>query len=836
MDANRQKFWMLSEKSDFSFPDGSLKWDEAERTLTLASTASLGALPMDRSEARMLSGASPATIDSFGNWAEVDETSTSVLARGAFDDPVTIYQTQPGHRVLDLAMGMDGILYMVLGQIEGTSFVVMQDRRNRWDNARLEMEGFSPDCIVADSQNGAWALDRAGKKMARIRGAPLKKRFSIPYCPGTARPCEENPDPPELFVCEDVKFPADRELVAFAGSPDSTISILMWPPDRLGEAEVLQIRNGQMLETVQLSGSVAPFSIGYAGGHHWAILFKDVKEAVVYEISEGIKTKSKAPCGNRYPLVDWNGGRFVGSITDPVYYLSRTAPDIFAPRSLHRLSLPGYAATGDAVSSKIFDGGLHQTQWHRIYLEAVIPPGTGIQVFLFAADDKAAFLSDHDEMEHRFGSFPRVAQEDQVPKGAWVNAASEIPFHTGLANCSAKKDRAGLFTCLVQRSSGRTRTVTGRYLKIRIALSGNRQATPKVFAVRIYAPRFSYLDHYLPECYRETEDGCEDSLQNGTGAASGPDFMQRFLGLFESVLTPLEDMAAGAWMVTDPGSAPEDALDWLSNWISLTLEPGLSIPAKRKMLGQATRLFRKRGTLEGLSRILDIATNGDVSSGKIVILEDFRLRRILATIIGADLDDDENPLTLGISDSGNSYVGKTLFVGDEEQKELLALFRPSGDASENKQVIQFYSRLAHRVTLLVHQRITKEKFKLVRRIAKEQIPAHVRLRISTASKGLMLGMAALTGVDTRPNKEKERLPAKVGKSFIGRGDFILGAPSLDPRMEGGQGYLIPGYQEPTADAGPDDEAELGESFTLDGSGSRAYGGLRISRYIWTMTQ
>ena len=74
----------------------------------------------------------------------------------------------------------------------------------------------------------------------------------------------------------------------------------------------------------------------------------------------------------------------------------------------------------------------------------------------------------------------------------------------------------------------------------------------------------------------------------------------------------------------------------------------------------------------------------------------------------------------------------------------------------------------------------------------------------------------------------------IGGSYIGRRDFIQGIGSLDPRLEAaGASEVKPGMRRPEAYAA-DVQAEFGQSFTLDASGSQAYEGRDIASYNWKL--
>lgn len=837
MDANGVIFWMLADGEQFDFPDSKAVWDEQHRVLRLRSERFLSNLSTDRDIARILANQSPVTLDEFGTFAALNKDRSQVLASGVLETTVPIFTAAEGQQILDMCMGEDGVLYLAVATAELQSAVIMVDRRDRWLPVTLTTAGFVPDRIVARAGDGAWALDRAQGRVASIKGTPLPRRPLMEYHPATARPCRENPNPPRINLQEDLAFPADHSIVAIAANPNRQTAILLWPRDDTVEAIIILLDENGFSTPVQLAHAVAPFAVGWVGDERWAVLFHELNEAVVYRIPSDNPPQRAHMVGDRYPLKRgappvWSNKPFCNSLNEPVHYQSSADGAHLKTRPLHRLSMPALANSAQVTVRQPFDSGASGTAWHRIYLEASLPPGTGVSVFLAAADDAAA-LESAPEMEHRFGTIPSKSgiKSSALPVGIWVTDASEIPFHPGMLSCPREKDIAGLFTVLVQRPGRKVRTLQGHYLRVRLEIFGNGITTPEIAALRFYAPRFSYLDRYLPELYRETEYGPQ---ADKIGTATGADFLQRYLCLFESLLTPIEDKVAAAHVVTDPQSAPPDALDWLSGWLGLTLLPGLSEARKRRMLTEATWLYRKHGTLPGLALALDIATDDLVTCGDIVILEDYRLRRTFATILGADLADEEDPLMMGIVASGNSYVGDTLFLGEEEKYEFLALFLPeTAETPEELESIQeLFERLAHRITVLVHHETAAEELRLIRRVVEVETPAHVQARILAVSTPLLVGLSALVGVDTYLRQRPPRRPARTGASHIGRRDYIQGLGSLDPRLESGPPVAVqPGMRRPIAGVA-DVDAEFGHSFTLDASGSEAFGDREIELYHW----
>jgi hypothetical protein len=150
-----------------------------------------------------------------------------------------------------------------------------------------------------------------------------------------------------------------------------------------------------------------------------------------------------------------------------------------------------------------------------------------------------------------------------------------------------------------------------------------------------------------------------------------------------------------------------------------------------------------------------------------------------------DLADEDDPLTRGVAVSGNSYLGRTFFLGTDEQREFLALFRPDATqtGAEAGQVALLLDGFANRATVLVHREMDEDQLRLIRRLAQQESPAHVETTVLLAGRPLIVALTSLLGVDSYLRSRPPRPDALEQASRLG-GAFLRDAASLDPRVEG----------------------------------------------------
>jgi phage tail-like protein len=771
VDANLQRACQLADEADWAFGTGTT-WEANSRVIRLVS-ARVPTWTEDTAAGTTRVAQPPGSYDRFNTRAVVIRTEVvpgsprwSVVASGGAPGSTTLVADSAAE-ITDAAIGYDDVLYLALGDR-----VRLHDLRGRWADADVK----TPAWRLAAAPAGCYVLAAVatGSPIGKVIGLPMRP-LPEEYAADVFRPQPEDPDPPRYIQITTV--PAGVTAAGIATSPTGALALLGWTAT--GNAPLYLLGASAFGPPLLLAGTTRPYSLTWVEATKVAVLVATSAgtTAAVYPTS-GAGTVS--PVGDLYPLRQPTGEPFFHGTELPPRYPSSNA----VARPLVPVSWPSFVTAGEVTSATPVDGTATATTWHRIYLEAAIPAGTSIRVKVAASDERVAPTDDADWFEHRFGD-PTGASPD-VPLGTWLDAPSETPFHPGLLPCPAREGVAGLFTALVQRAGRRVRSLAGRYLWVKVDLVGDGRTTPELAALRLYAGRRGYAGLYLPELYREDTFGSEADLP---AKATPADFLDRLLGTFESVLTPLEDQIASAWLLTTPKRVPDDAIDWLASWIGFVFAADLTIDRRRAMLERAWELYQRRGTLKGLALALELASNGAVSKGEVVLIEDFRLRRTFATILGVELDDPSDPLLPGLLASGNSLVGKTLFLGEDDQKSFLALFAPdlaigtpTQIAANEDAITEFFDQLAYRATVLVHQEMEEQDLGLLQQIIDLEAPAHVEVKIVPAIYRFRVAVSSLVGVDTFLAPKPAPGPVTLDTSQLGVRDLILRLPSLDPRL------------------------------------------------------
>jgi phage tail-like protein len=295
-----------------------------------------------------------------------------------------------------------------------------------------------------------------------------------------------------------------------------------------------------------------------------------------------------------FPMRLFGGKGLVAANGQPWYdFGDGWIPLVAQPRSR-------YVETGVAITP-VLDGGEPGCVWHRLTIDAILPPDTSLAVSSVASDDEGALA---------------LAEWSPEPSPIERRTGVEVPF--------VDLGPYGTYELLFQRAQG-------RYLQLRLELRGDGRSSPRVRALRAWFPRFSYLERYLPGVYRE------DPVSSS--------FLDRYLANIEGMSTAIEDRIAAAQVLLHPTTVPADALDWLASWFDLALDPLWDDARRRLFLANAMRFFAARGTMRGveialrfvLDACVDASVYDDTRPAALAtarIVESFRTRKTPGVVFG----------------------------------------------------------------------------------------------------------------------------------------------------------------------------------------------------------
>ena len=368
--------------------------------------------------------------------------------------------------------------------------------------------------------------------------------------------------------------------------------------------------------------------------------------------------------------------------------------------------------TEGSLGFAAFDSGVTGTIWDRVTLDVDIPAGTMLTIWAYASD--AQLLA---------------ADVAALGSTQWTRT----PISRG------SNDEVAAI-----------RAVPGRFLWLRIDFAGTGFETPELRALVVGWPRRSSAQ-YLPAAW--------------SADPASADFLARFMALFDQLrsgmLAPIDAFPA----LFDPRATPaakqhehgEDFLDWLASWIGIVLDRNWPVERRRRLVAEAPKLFRIKGTLKGLARHIEIYTGIEPK-----IVEHFRLRRWL-TLDEGRLDGQEKlwgaEIVRRLQLDGFAEVGRfTLVDGGDPLTDPIAAF-------------------AHRATVFVPVGSTFGDADLaaLEDVVRAARPAHVTIDIRLIRPRFVIGCDLVLGVNTIIGRDVR--VAQADHAVLGEDIRLAGPPS-----------------------------------------------------------
>jgi phage tail-like protein len=381
--------------------------------------------------------------------------------------------------------------------------------------------------------------------------------------------------------------------------------------------------------------------------------------------------------------------------------------------------------------TEALDSHRRACQWHRIVLKGVLPVGAQVTVETVTSE---AVWEDSDLLS--------------LPEDAWAGGQA----WTGTPTPD--------WDCLVM-------SPPGRYLWLRLTITGPGTDTPLLGAVKVYYPRRTSAER-LPAVYRAGPDA---------------DFVDRFMSIFDSVGDRVDHVLDDFVAYLEPAATPNlpappsptagggggtDFLTWLASWLGLAFDGTWTEATGRRLLANAAWLYARRGTIPGLIRAIQIVmgVEGEECDRLTVtgVLEEFKLRRW--ALLGGSALGDQTMLW------GRKVVDR-LEIGENS---TIGSFRITDLGDPVRDPFHVY---AHRFTVFFPAACATDDAsrRAVDRMIQLAKPAHTIHQLEFVEPRLRIGIQATIGLDTAIGRYPES--TQTGVSMIGR-DSVLGEPPGRP--------------------------------------------------------
>jgi phage tail-like protein len=362
-----------------------------------------------------------------------------------------------------------------------------------------------------------------------------------------------------------------------------------------------------------------------------------------------------------------------------------------------------YATQGQLLTLAI-DSGMPRCRWHRIRVEGDVPNGTSLSVAVSSSED------------------PLPAPQG-LAEGDWAAFAPGRP-HPG--DWQTQDDSNDYLI----------RQPAGRYLFVRIRMTGDGLQTPRLQRLRLDFPRQTSLDQ-LPTVFRDTPEV--------------EDFSERFLALFDAFLADVDEQIERLPALLDAAGVPAPVLPWLGSFLDIVMDPAWDQARRRRLIQAAPKLYRMRGTVDGMRVAIRLVF--DVEA----VIQEHALERPWGSLGNA-------PLSAGLRLFGPSSWRFAL----DRSRLGQAPLRSYGQID-----LDPFNALAYRFDVIVPLSVEGATGQRLRHLIDAQKPAHTVVRLlGRDNSGFLLGPSLMLGIDTAFQSFEPSVLRDRGGVRLGRGSVL----------------------------------------------------------------
>lgn len=688
----------------------------------------------------------PSTL---GSWLERDQGGAllpmSWASRGCEDGPEVLVPDGEGFRVLSLESDRE-----FSGVLDAASHVTSDHEGRIWllSSDGLELVAWDSELRVLLSE---LALPATCHRVAvGPGGIAAASESGLLYW----RPFDEP------FVTVDLDVDPSEVLTGLIPLGTSFLALLVAPD---GRGRLVEVRGGERLETVAIAGIDCPTMLIPVDDDEFYLSERTGSPPAKTRLQRFRWREGLLPVGEAVEVRGFDGRVVVSFEGSLLASWEGGLRQVYGVRTRYQ--------TDGFVETIQFDSRRQLCRWDRVFLDVCTPQGCGFTVEARTSDTlepesttepvaappglttiengQRATLAGSTLTTGGSAWMPVLGFDDLGPNG-------DVPQVGALG----RSDVAGRWTTI----EGFLTNPPGRYLWLRVRLSGTRSATPRLFGARITYPRPNVLD-LLPAFWQRVPANAEK--------------MGRFLALFEAELTRTDALIRHLHYMFDPRSTPTEALEWLASWVGISLDSRIPLDARRTLVREAVELFQKRGTVEGLKRVIEIT-----SGVQAVMIEGFRVRRRDAPVLGTGFSTtlgDALPLggTAPVADNVNPRVVAGWQAGmvrrDQRRREHgqpCPEDAPPNPALEPGE--EFYSAYAHRFTVVLIGDVCDERLDATNDAIEAWKPAHTVHSLCVTEAGVRVGQTARPGYSAIAVESTGPTPGVLGEDLIMGARFTMG--------------------------------------------------------------